>query len=50
VAEGVETPEQADVLRGLGVGELQGYHFAYPMPADAFEAWLAQRGDLEHAQ
>ncbi len=46
VAEGVETQAQAEVLRSLGVHELQGYHFAYPMPADAFEAWLADRGQL----
>lgn len=42
VAEGVETPAQAYVLRTLGVTELQGYLYAKPMPVDAFEAWLAQ--------
>ncbi len=33
VAEGVETPEQADRLRALGYPAAQGYFFARPMPA-----------------
>jgi EAL domain-containing protein (putative c-di-GMP-specific phosphodiesterase class I) len=40
VAEGVETAEQADILRAMGVKEFQGYYFARPMPAEAFEAFL----------
>ncbi|AEV83666.1 putative signaling protein [Actinoplanes sp. SE50] len=34
VAEGVETPEQADRLAALGYRAAQGFHFARPMPAD----------------
>ena len=34
VAEGVETPQQADQLRSLGYETAQGYYFARPMPAD----------------
>jgi diguanylate cyclase (GGDEF)-like protein/PAS domain S-box-containing protein len=35
VAEGVETPEQADHLLALGYEQAQGFHFARPMtPAD----------------
>ncbi|WP_245413671.1 putative bifunctional diguanylate cyclase/phosphodiesterase [Mangrovicella endophytica] len=33
-AEGVETAEQADHLRGTGCQELQGYLYARPQPAD----------------
>ena len=32
VAEGVETPEQVAVLRRLGCGVAQGYHFSRPLP------------------
>jgi diguanylate cyclase (GGDEF)-like protein len=40
VAEGVEDAAAAERLRALGVDCLQGYHFARPMPRDAFEQWL----------
>lgn len=39
VAEGVETPMQADLLQGLGVNELQGYLYGKPQTA----AELARR-------
>ena len=38
VAEGVETAEQARLLRSLDCDEMQGFHFAQPVPAGAFEA------------
>ncbi|MDP9767007.1 EAL domain-containing protein [Kosakonia cowanii] len=41
VAEGVETPQQAQYLRQQGVQSLQGYLFAQPMPIEDFPAWLA---------
>ncbi len=37
VGEGVETAEQAEMLRDLGCGFAQGYHFARPMPAAELE-------------
>lgn len=40
VAEGVETMEQARILRELGCDFLQGYAFARPMPADQIAGWL----------
>jgi diguanylate cyclase (GGDEF)-like protein/PAS domain S-box-containing protein len=35
LAEGVETQEQLEVLRGLGCGKFQGYLFSPPLPAAA---------------
>jgi len=43
VAEGVEDAATLARLRALGCSTAQGYHIARPMPADALEAWLAQR-------
>jgi diguanylate cyclase (GGDEF)-like protein/PAS domain S-box-containing protein len=42
VAEGVETIEQASILRDLGCDMLQGYAFAQPMSADKLIAWLGR--------
>jgi diguanylate cyclase (GGDEF)-like protein len=38
VAEGVETIEQRELLRGLRCGYAQGYYFGRPMPAEDFAA------------
>ena len=38
VAEGIETPQQLRVLRGLGCGLGQGYLFGRPRPASIVEA------------
>lgn len=43
VAEGVETAEQLEWLRGHGCRYVQGYHIAAPQPLDAFVAWLGAR-------
>ena len=43
IAEGVETTGQRDLLAAAGCDFGQGYLFARPMPADAFEQFLAQR-------
>jgi EAL domain-containing protein (putative c-di-GMP-specific phosphodiesterase class I) len=42
VAEGVETEEQASVLRAAACNELQGYLFARPMPAEEIVEWFAR--------
>lgn len=40
IAEGVETLEQAEMLRDFGCSQMQGYYFSRPMPAHRFEAFL----------
>ena len=42
VAEGVELPEQARLLRAAACDELQGYLFAPPMPAAEMAAWIGR--------
>jgi EAL domain-containing protein (putative c-di-GMP-specific phosphodiesterase class I)/GGDEF domain-containing protein len=39
VAEGIETQETAALILGMGCDESQGYFFARPMTAEAFQAW-----------
>ncbi|MFI7601273.1 putative bifunctional diguanylate cyclase/phosphodiesterase [Actinoplanes sp. NPDC049681] len=43
VAEGVESPAQADRLHALGYRYAQGFHFARPTPAAQIDALLAGR-------
>jgi EAL domain-containing protein (putative c-di-GMP-specific phosphodiesterase class I) len=43
VAEGVELAQVAEQLKALACDELQGYYFARPMPAEAFNLWLLER-------
>ncbi len=39
-AEGVETPEEAELIRQLGCTKIQGYYFGRPMPATEAQALL----------
>ncbi len=43
VAEGVETEEQLDYLRGKGVGMVQGWLISKPLPAAEFLAFYLRR-------
>jgi diguanylate cyclase (GGDEF)-like protein/PAS domain S-box-containing protein len=47
IAEGVETADQLDFLKGLGCQEIQGHHFSPAVPANEFAAML--RADLRLA-
>ena len=40
IAEGVETDRQVEILRSMECDGVQGYHFARPMPADAFAEFV----------
>ncbi|MFA6920367.1 MAG: bifunctional diguanylate cyclase/phosphodiesterase [Gallionella sp.] len=39
VAEGVETAEQAELIKAMGCGQIQGYFYSRPLPADDFLAY-----------
>ena len=43
VAEGVETTQDADVLRSIGCVTAQGYLFSRPLTADKLTVWLDAR-------
>ena len=47
-AEGVETVQQLEMLRGLGCRQAQGYLFARPVPVDEVPALLAEAAALAH--
>ncbi len=51
LAEGVETKEQADYLKSINCLFMQGYYFAKPMPAKAYEKILmdSSEHDLIHS-
>jgi diguanylate cyclase (GGDEF)-like protein/PAS domain S-box-containing protein len=42
-AEGVESPEQAELLRGIGCDSAQGFLYAPALAPEAFERWLAEQ-------
>jgi EAL domain-containing protein (putative c-di-GMP-specific phosphodiesterase class I) len=49
IAEGIETPAQAQRLRALGCRIGQGFLFARPMGGDGLAGWLAHREPAGHA-
>ncbi|NMF87422.1 putative bifunctional diguanylate cyclase/phosphodiesterase [Aromatoleum petrolei] len=50
IAEGIEQAEQAGRLQAMGCQLGQGYHFARPMPAEDWRAWLAAHSSGSGAQ
>ena len=49
VAEGVEHESDVRILQSMCCDEFQGYYFALPMPAGAFEHWLQRHHAGERA-
>lgn len=45
IAEGVETPAQLKRLRELGCNTVQGFLYAYPMPASELAQWCIGRSN-----
>ena len=50
IAEGVETREQVNFLWDVGCSYAQGYYYARPMEAAAFEALLTDGSKVQHEQ
>ncbi len=46
VAEGVETLEQANMLKEIGVSHLQGYYFSKPMEQHFVDSYLKEQNKL----
>jgi len=46
IAEGVETPDQFELLKSWGCGEVQGYHFARPLAAEEITLLLRDGGTI----
>lgn len=42
VAEGVETKEQVEILKGMGCNVIQGFYYAAPMPEEEFSSKRAE--------
>ena len=40
IAEGVETKEQAEMLKSANCDMVQGYYYARPMPMEEFRVFL----------
>ena len=50
LAEGVETEEQDNIVRELGIDRIQGYFYARPMPAEEFVWLINKRRPIEIQQ
>lgn len=50
IAEGIETLEQAEILKNMGCHLMQGFYFSHPMPLEEFEGYMASNHTVEHAE
>ena len=44
VSEGIETKEQLDTMRELGISYIQGYYFSKPLPEEEFIRFMSVQG------
>ena len=42
VAEGIETKEQFEIMKSLGISYIQGYYFSRPIPDQAFLKYITE--------
>jgi len=42
VVEGIETKDQLDVMKGMGVEFIQGFYYSKPIPEEEYLAFLAK--------
>lgn len=42
VAEGIETKEQFEIMKSLGISYIQGYYFSRPIPEEAFLTYIKE--------
>lgn len=50
IAEGVESPQQLDLLRQLRCPVIQGYLFSPPLPPQQLDIWIRQQHEGHHNQ
>lgn len=48
IAEGVETTEQIDKVKALGINLIQGYYYSKPLNEEAFIQWLLKENKYVH--
>lgn len=48
IAEGVESLEQAELLKNMGCHFMQGFHFSRPMPLEDFESFMSSNRAVEN--
>jgi diguanylate cyclase (GGDEF)-like protein len=49
LAEGVETQEEDEIVKQLGINKIQGYYYAHPMPSEEFVR-IAKHASLEKSK
>lgn len=46
IAEGVETEDQLDFVRGYACNEIQGFYYSPPLPADKFREYVIKHNQI----
>ena len=46
IAEGVETSEQINLLKGMGINYVQGFYYYKPIPINEYESLIADENNI----